>query len=76
MIEDDYDGYDHDAYCHTSYQFMMLVGEDDSRVIEIDLRVTNHVFNKSGKTLRSFEVLLDSQSTCDVIINEAMVINI
>ena len=55
---------------------MMLVGEDDPRVIEIDLRATNHVLNQSGKTIRSFEVLLYSQSTCDVIINEAMVINI
>ena len=69
MIEDDHDGYNHDAYCHTSYQFMMLVGEDDPRVIEIYLRATNHVFNQSEKTIRSFEVLLDSQSTCDVIIN-------
>ena len=76
MIEDDHNGYDHDAYCHTSYQFMMLVGKDDPRVIEIDLRATNHVFNQSGKTMRSFEVILDSQSTCDVIINKAMVINI
>ena len=55
---------------------MMLVVEDDSRVIKIDLRATNHVFNQSGKTIRSFEVLLDSQLTCDVIINKAMVINI
>ena len=60
-FEDDHNGYDHDAYCHTSYQFMMLVGEDDPRVIKIDLRATNHVFNQSGKNIRSFEVLLDSQ---------------
>ena len=76
VIEGDHDGYDHDAFCHNLYQFMMLVGRDDSRVIKIDLRATNHVLNQSGKTLRSFEVLSDSQSTCDVIINEAMVINI
>ena len=52
VIEDDHDGYDHDTCCHTSYKFMMLVGEDDSPVIEIDLRATNHVFNQSGKTRR------------------------
>ena len=33
MIEDDHNGYDHDAYCHTSYQFMMLVGEDIIRLL-------------------------------------------
>ena len=33
MIEDNHNGYDHDAYCHTSYQFMMLVGEDIIRLL-------------------------------------------
>ena len=33
----------------------------------------NHVFNQSGKTIRSLEVLLDSQLTCDVIIKGARI---
>jgi hypothetical protein len=44
----------------------------------IDLRGKNHVFNQTGthKSLNLFDVLCDSQSTCDVIVNGIFVINI
>jgi hypothetical protein len=44
----------------------------------IDLRGKNHVYNQTGshKSMKLFDVLLDSQSTCDVIVNGIFVTNI
>ena len=44
----------------------------------IDLRGTNHVYNQTGnhKSMKLFDVLLDSQSTCDVVVNGIFVTNI
>jgi hypothetical protein len=44
----------------------------------IDLRGKNHVFNQTGshESMKLFDVLLDSQSTCDVIVNGIFVTNI
>ena len=44
----------------------------------IDLRGQNHVFNQTGshKSMKIFDMLCDNQSTCDVIVNKAFVINI
>jgi hypothetical protein len=44
----------------------------------IDLRGKNHVFNQTGshKSMNLFDVLCDNQSTCDVIVNGAFVVNI
>ncbi|OEU17119.1 hypothetical protein FRACYDRAFT_237529 [Fragilariopsis cylindrus CCMP1102] len=46
--------------------------------IIIDLRGKNHVYNQTGshKSMKLFDVLLDSQSTCDVIVNGVFVKNI
>jgi len=44
----------------------------------IDLRGKNHVYNQTGshKSMKLFDLLLDSQSTCDVIVNGIFVTNI
>ena len=44
----------------------------------IDLRDTNHVFNQTGnhRSMRSYDILCDNQSTCDVIVNPSFVRNI
>ena len=44
----------------------------------IDLRGKDHVFNQTGshQSMKLFDTLIDSQSTCDVIVNGAFVINI
>ena len=46
--------------------------------VVIDLRGKNHVYNQTGshKSMKLFDVLLDSQSTCDVIVNGIFVTNI
>jgi hypothetical protein len=44
----------------------------------IDVRGKNHVFNQTGnhKSLKLFDMLIDSQSTCDIIVNGIFVTNI
>ena len=44
----------------------------------IDLRGKNHVFNQTGshKSMKIFDMLRGNQSTCDVIVNGAFVLNI
>jgi len=43
----------------------------------IDLRVSNSAYNYASESnCKSFEVLLDNQSTCDVIVNNLFLRNI
>ena len=44
----------------------------------VDLRGKDHVFNMSKKehAIKLLEILCDNQSTCDVIVNAALVVNI
>ena len=44
----------------------------------VDLRGKDHIFNMSKKdhTTKLLEILCDNQSTCDVIVNKALVVNI
>jgi hypothetical protein len=44
----------------------------------IDLRGKNHVYNQTGshKSMKLFDILLDSQPTCDIIVNVIFVTNI
>jgi hypothetical protein len=46
--------------------------------IIVDLRGKNYVYNQTGshESMKLFDVLLDSQSTCDVIVNGIFVTNI
>ena len=53
------------------YGFMV-----SSNVIDITLSKEHSYNQASSKGLRPFEILLDGQSTCDIIVNEAMVTNI
>jgi hypothetical protein len=61
---------------HDGQSYAMYDG--NSSEIIVDLRDKNHVFNQTGshKSMNLFDILCDNQSTCDVIVNGSMVINI
>jgi hypothetical protein len=61
---------------HDGQSYVMYDG--NSSEIIVDLRDKNHVFNQTGshKSMNLFDILCDNQSTCDVIVNGSMVMNI
>ena len=66
---------EHDGQCHVGFLF------NQKCEIEEDMRqYTNHVYNQSSgrepTRLELFQVLLDSQSTCNVFVNRAFLRNI
>ena len=66
---------EHDGQAYVQFK-EELIG-NGSEII-VDLREKNHVFNQTGnhKSMNLFDILCDNQSTCDVIVNGSMVINI
>ena len=61
----------HDGYCHVGYLF------NQNGDVEEDMTpYHNHIYNQSATKLSLFQVLLDSQSTCDVFVNPALLRNI
>ncbi|OEU10337.1 hypothetical protein FRACYDRAFT_247347 [Fragilariopsis cylindrus CCMP1102] len=63
---------------HDGQTYVQFESIGNSSDIIVDLREKNHVFNQTGshKSMNIFDILCDNQSTCDVIVNSSMVINI
>lgn len=68
---------EHDGQAYVQFTNETIHNGNSSEII-VDLREKNHVFNQTGshKSMNLFDILCDNQSTCDVIVNGSMVINI
>ena len=69
-FEDMISGEDNNNDVTLSYQFT------SQRVIEINLRSTNHAFNQATTSLGQYDVLNDNQSTSNIIVEKDFVRNI
>jgi hypothetical protein len=68
---------EHDGQAYVQYAGDVSCVGGGCEII-VDLRDKNHIFNQTGshKSMNLYDILCDNQSTCDVIVNGAMVINI
>jgi len=70
MSDDDFDG----AYIH--YSFVTINRVNQEIVFDLRQKHKHHVYNQDSGGRKLWEILLDSHSTCDVIINKAFLLRI